>query len=94
MTTDNFCFCVQNRLIQTKQEVNGTVMIPLVFPGCDYQTTILPCFAIHIFVLVILAKWRRHIHPHDTPPKDTRRTGKINILLNDTIQPVRWVSLC
>jgi hypothetical protein len=65
----------------------------LVFPGCDYQTTILPCFAIHIFVLVILAKWGRHIHPIDTQPKDTRRTGKIDILLNDTIQPVRWVSL-
>ncbi len=35
MTTDNFCFYSQNRLIQTvKQEVNGTVKLPpLVFPG-------------------------------------------------------------
>ncbi len=31
MTTDNFCFYLQNRLIQ---EVNGTVILPpLVFPG-------------------------------------------------------------
>ncbi len=28
MTTDNFCFYLQNRLIQTKQEVNGTVILP------------------------------------------------------------------
>jgi len=35
MTTDNFCFYLQNRLIQTShQEVNGTVILsPLVFPG-------------------------------------------------------------
>jgi hypothetical protein len=34
MTTDNFCFYFQNRLIQTKQEVNGTVILPpLVFPS-------------------------------------------------------------
>jgi hypothetical protein len=33
MTTDNFCSNLQNRLIQTKQEVNGTVILPpLVFP--------------------------------------------------------------
>jgi hypothetical protein len=31
MTTDNFCFYLQNRLV--KQEVNGTVILPLlVFP--------------------------------------------------------------
>jgi len=35
MTTDNFCFYLQNRLIQTSQKVNGTVILPpLVFP--DY----------------------------------------------------------
>jgi hypothetical protein len=35
MTTDNFCFYLQNRLIQTSQlEVNGSVILPcLVFPG-------------------------------------------------------------
>ncbi len=35
VTTDNFCFYSQNRLIKTvKQEVNGTVILPpLVFPG-------------------------------------------------------------
>ncbi len=36
MTTDNFCFYLQNRLIQTsqKQEVNDTVMLPpLVLPA-------------------------------------------------------------
>jgi hypothetical protein len=34
MTTDNFCFYLQNRLSQTKQGVNGTVILPpLVFPG-------------------------------------------------------------
>jgi len=34
MTTDNFCFYLQNRLIQTvKQEANGKVILPLlVFP--------------------------------------------------------------
>jgi len=33
MTTENFCFYLQNRLIQTKQEVNGTVILfSLVFP--------------------------------------------------------------
>jgi len=33
MTTDNFCFYLPNRLIQTKQEINGTVILPpLVFP--------------------------------------------------------------
>jgi hypothetical protein len=33
MTTDNFCCYLQNRLIQTKQEVNSTVILPpLVFP--------------------------------------------------------------
>jgi hypothetical protein len=34
MTTDNFCFYLQNRLIKpVKQEVNGTVILPpLVFP--------------------------------------------------------------
>jgi hypothetical protein len=37
MTTDNFCFYLQNRIIQTsqtgEQEVNGTVILPpLVFP--------------------------------------------------------------
>jgi hypothetical protein len=36
MTTNNFCFNLQNRLIQTsKKEVNGTVILPpLVFPVC------------------------------------------------------------
>jgi hypothetical protein len=35
MTTDNFCFYLQNRLIQASQlEVNGTVILrPLVFLG-------------------------------------------------------------
>jgi hypothetical protein len=35
MTTVNFCFYLQNRLIQpVKQEVNSTVILPpLVFPG-------------------------------------------------------------
>jgi len=35
MTTDNFCFYLQNRLIKPdKQEANGTVILPpLVFPG-------------------------------------------------------------
>ncbi len=36
MTTDNFCFYLRNRLIQTsqKKEVNGTVILSfLVFPG-------------------------------------------------------------
>ncbi len=35
MTTDIFCFYLQNRLNQiVKQEVNGTVILPpLVFPG-------------------------------------------------------------
>jgi hypothetical protein len=34
MTTDHFCFYLQNRIIQTSQEVNGTVIVPpLVFPG-------------------------------------------------------------
>ena len=34
MTADNFCFYLQNRVFQTKQEVNGTVILPLlVFPG-------------------------------------------------------------
>jgi hypothetical protein len=39
MTTDNFCFYLQNRLIQTsKQEVNGTVILPpLVFPELYFQ---------------------------------------------------------
>jgi len=34
MAADNFCFYLQNRLIQTSQtEVNGTVILPpLVFP--------------------------------------------------------------
>ncbi len=33
MTTDNLCLYLQNRLIQTKQEVNSTVKLPsLVFP--------------------------------------------------------------
>ncbi len=34
MTTDNFCFYLQNKLIQTSQkEVNSTVILPpLVFP--------------------------------------------------------------
>jgi hypothetical protein len=36
MTTENFCFYLQNRLIQTShtEEVNGTVILsPIVFPG-------------------------------------------------------------
>jgi hypothetical protein len=35
MTTDNFCFHLQNRLIKpVKQEVNSTMILPpLVFPG-------------------------------------------------------------
>ncbi len=35
MTSDNFCFYLQNRLIQaSKLEVNGTVILPpLVFPA-------------------------------------------------------------
>jgi hypothetical protein len=38
MTTDNFCFYLQKRLIQPKQEVNGTVILPpLVFPGKTEQ---------------------------------------------------------
>ena len=39
MTTDNFCFYLQNRLIQTTQEVNGTVILPpLVFPASTFGT--------------------------------------------------------
>ncbi len=38
-TTDNFCFYLQNRLIQTKQEANGTMILPpLVFPGLIHVT--------------------------------------------------------
>jgi hypothetical protein len=36
MTTDNFCFYLQNKLIQTSQteEVSSTgILPPLVFPG-------------------------------------------------------------
>jgi hypothetical protein len=35
MTTDNFCFYLQNRLIQqVEQEVDSTMILPpLVFPG-------------------------------------------------------------
>jgi hypothetical protein len=38
MTIDNFCFYLQNRLIQTsQQEVNSTVILPpLVFPAESY----------------------------------------------------------
>ncbi len=41
MTSDNFCFYSQNRLIQTShQEVNGTVILPpLVFPGLTFHDT-------------------------------------------------------
>jgi hypothetical protein len=53
MTTDNFCFYLQNRLIQTsqKKEVNGTVIFPpLVFPGTvthDDPTTIVIFFKVN-----------------------------------------------
>ncbi len=51
MTTDNFCFYLQNRLIQTvKQEVNGTVILPpLVFPGWTYPQT--------LAVVMIRSRW-------------------------------------
>ncbi len=40
MTTDNFCFYLQNRLIQTG--ANGTVILPpLVFPDCNIKELIL-----------------------------------------------------
>jgi hypothetical protein len=36
MTTDNFCFYLQNKPV--KQEVNGTVILPpLVFPVKNYE---------------------------------------------------------
>ncbi len=40
MAIDNFCFYLQNRVIQTsKQEVNGTVILPLlVFPGTSHNS--------------------------------------------------------
>jgi hypothetical protein len=39
MTTDNFCFYLQNRLAKpVKQEANGTVILPpLVFSGLTIQ---------------------------------------------------------
>ncbi len=44
MTTDNFYFYLQNRLIQTSQtgaEVNGTVIFPpLVFPGATLKPSV------------------------------------------------------
>jgi hypothetical protein len=46
MATDNFCFYLQNRVIQlVKQEVNGTV---IVFPACILKTALLKviCFLI------------------------------------------------
>jgi len=45
MTTDNFCFYLQNRLIQTvKQVINGTMLLrPLAFPG---KALAYPCEAI------------------------------------------------
>ncbi len=40
MTTDNFCFYLQNRLIRVNQEVNGTVILPpLVFPGTAHAVS-------------------------------------------------------
>jgi hypothetical protein len=36
MTTDNFCFYLQNRLVQTSQ-TGGQRYPPLVFPGYSYQ---------------------------------------------------------
>jgi len=46
VTTDNFCFYLQNRLIQpVKQEVNTTgILPPLVFPGNNLVTTDNFCF--------------------------------------------------
>jgi len=39
MTTDNFCFYLQNRQFQTKQEVDSTVILPpLVFPGTGLKS--------------------------------------------------------
>ncbi len=74
MTTDNFCFYLQNRLFQTGgQEVNGTVIFPpLVFPAhrddqseVKYQHDLVTLWAYYIFIalknMVLISNTLTHI---------------------------------
>ncbi len=59
MTTDNFCFYLQNRLIKpVKQEVNSTVILPpLVFPGRGHTSLVCSDLAQELNPLR-LARWK------------------------------------
>jgi hypothetical protein len=45
MTTDNLCFYLQNRLIQTSQTGGTVILPPLVFPALisDTSPSSIPC---------------------------------------------------